>query len=272
MSVSAPAEPAEQLLRVGRARLSYWACGAAPRALLWLHGGFDSKRTWLELWSSFEALGWSMVAVDLRGHGGSTCDDRDYAVGAMARDVAALVEALGLEGVLICGHSLGGMVAQELAISHPRRVLGLVLLDTTFNTTITPWDAAQTLAARLAFKLMSIAQVIEATAKELSVYRPDVAAHIRREMAPFGRDRARYEAIWKGVLAFDRADAVSCIGVPVLVIAAANNPTTSRQALLLGQRLPFARVELLKGCGHMLHWDKPREIAGLIEFFARALW
>jgi pimeloyl-ACP methyl ester carboxylesterase len=78
------------------------------------------------------AAGWHAVAPDHRGHGSSTKPDSDdaYSFSILADDSLALAGALGWERFALLGHSMGGMVAQLMAIAAPERLTGLVLMDT----------------------------------------------------------------------------------------------------------------------------------------------
>lgn len=71
-----------------------------------------------------------VVTPDLRGFGGSALGDDEPSVDAMADDVAALLDALGLDGVVLGGLSMGGYVAMAMLRRHPDRVRALVLADT----------------------------------------------------------------------------------------------------------------------------------------------
>lgn len=79
------------------------------------------------------------AAVDLRGHGDSDpADDGDYSIEALAGDVAAAADQLGLRRFVLAGHSMGGSVAVEYAGRHPERVAGLLLVDPNGDQTQVP--------------------------------------------------------------------------------------------------------------------------------------
>ncbi|NBF00155.1 alpha/beta fold hydrolase [Nonomuraea sp. KC401] len=99
---------------------------SAP-ALLLLHGRTADHNDWNGITQHFAAR-YHVLAPDLRGHGASERPG-EYAVPAMADDVAALLDDLGIERATVVGHSLGGIVAYLLAMGRPERVERLVLED-----------------------------------------------------------------------------------------------------------------------------------------------
>ena len=77
------------------------------------------------------AVEFDVIALDNRGAGQSDAPDRPFTVADMADDVVGLLDELGVRAAHICGASMGGMIAQELALRHPERVLTLQLHCTT---------------------------------------------------------------------------------------------------------------------------------------------
>jgi len=77
------------------------------------------------------AAEFDVIALDNRGAGQSDAPDMRYTIAGMADDVVGLMDQLGVRTAHICGASMGGMIAQELALRHPERVLSLQLLCTT---------------------------------------------------------------------------------------------------------------------------------------------
>lgn len=111
--------------------LEYEEHGAGDRALVLVHGFTGSRRDFAPRLPALAALG-RTIAVDLRGHGGSThTGDADrYTLDQIAEDLAAFVTAAELEGCDLLGHSMGGMAALRLALAAPERLGSLVLMDT----------------------------------------------------------------------------------------------------------------------------------------------
>jgi pimeloyl-ACP methyl ester carboxylesterase len=122
---------ASQLAKVNGIELGYQEFGEGEPLLL-LHGGFGTMEMFgpnIELL----AAGRRVVGVDLQSHGRSPAADRPMRLEAMGDDIAALIEALGLERAAVMGFSLGGAVALRAALQHPGLVERLVLVSTVFK-------------------------------------------------------------------------------------------------------------------------------------------
>lgn len=257
-----------ELERPDGGRIAYEVRGEG-RALVLIHGGFVSRRSWsreLEVFSG----SYRVVAVDLRGHGGSSRAPR-YSVEQMAGDVEALMDELGLERASVCGHSLGGMVAMQLA-RRSARVEALILMDTSYSTSATRWEAVQTWAARATFSLFSVSQVARWTESQTGAQRADAGAYVREEMMTHADDRRHYLAMWDAVFAFDARGWLEQVRADrVLVVIAGLNEATHEQGRVMGRRIPGARVVEVAGAGHMVNWDRPEESERLVRAELEAL-
>jgi pimeloyl-ACP methyl ester carboxylesterase len=99
----------------------------ATDPVLAIHGVSSNRRLWN--WLRAEAPELSLIAPDLRGRGGSVAAGGPSSVARHAEDMVAVLDALGLESVSVCGMSMGGFVAVALATAHPSRVRDVVLVD-----------------------------------------------------------------------------------------------------------------------------------------------
>ncbi|MFN8019463.1 MAG: alpha/beta hydrolase [Acidimicrobiales bacterium] len=118
--------------RAGEVDLEVLEAGAGGRPLLLVHGFTGAKEDFGDWIDAFAAEGWWVVAPDLRGHGGSDqpVGEDAYSFRTFADDLLALADGLGWARFCLLGHSMGGMVAQELVLGDPQRVERLVLMDT----------------------------------------------------------------------------------------------------------------------------------------------
>ncbi|MBH8577347.1 alpha/beta hydrolase [Nostocaceae cyanobacterium CENA369] len=88
---------------------------------------------------------YQVIRFDNRGMGRSSAPDSPYSMQQMANDVAALLDRIGIDKVHVVGHSMGGQIAQELALAHPQKVNSMILVsslakgDERFNSLIETW-------------------------------------------------------------------------------------------------------------------------------------
>lgn len=115
-------------VQAGDTRWSYYEGGDGPTLVL-LHGFADSKEVWLPVAKQLTPH-FHLVIPDLPGWGDSSRDmAANYDIDAQAARLQAFMQALGLQRVLLVGHSMGGAIAGVYAAEHPERVSGLALLD-----------------------------------------------------------------------------------------------------------------------------------------------
>ncbi len=200
------------------------------------------------------------VALDLRGHGESDpAEDGDYSIAAMAGDVAAAADQLGLRRFLLVGHSLGALVAIEYAGSHPERVAGLLLVDPNGDMSSVPDSEYRSFLDTL--KADPLAE-LESYFRQLVVGGDPEAARwvledlrVTHEDAVNGaiEDSMQYEPL----PALDRYP-----GPKLSIISDMNRLPYSLHNLR--KDLPF---HLMTGTGHWVMMDRPEAFNHLLEEF-----
>ena len=120
-------------VRLGDVQLAIAEAGIGGRPVMLVHGFTGAKEDFTDFLEPLAERGWHAVAPDLRGHGAGDHpgDEGSYSLAIMAADLLALADALGWGSFVLLGHSMGGMIAQQLLLAHPERVRALVLMDTT---------------------------------------------------------------------------------------------------------------------------------------------
>lgn len=116
--------------------------GSGPPLVL-IHGAFVDSKMWDAQMTSLSEH-FQVVRYDLRGHGrtGASSLDR-YTIGTFASDLSELITGLGLQSPILCGLSLGGMIAQEYAVRNPDLIAALILADTAVSVSLTLADKLQ---------------------------------------------------------------------------------------------------------------------------------
>lgn len=134
---------AQAFIDTGEASICVRTAGSGPPLLL-LHGFPETHLMWRDV-AALLSPRFHVVCADLRGYGQSSCPPSDpehapYSKRAMARDMVAVMRALGHESFAVAGHDRGGRVAYRLALDHPDRVTRLAVLD--IVPTASAWQRA----------------------------------------------------------------------------------------------------------------------------------
>jgi non-heme chloroperoxidase len=248
-------------------RLPYLDQGNRDGApVLLLHGITDSQRSWEPVLAllpdSIRA-----IAVTLRGHGDASRPYSGYRVEDYAADVLELIGELGLDSVVLGGHSMGTYVAEQIAIERPELVRGLVLAGAPGTPAQNPVIAeAAAAAAELADPVdPEFVREFQASTTE----RPLALGLLDRFVDESLKLPAR---VWKqafaGLLEIDLAARLGDIAAPALLIHGDRDALVTRaeQKWLLA-RLRSARLVTLEGTGHAPHWERPERFASELAAF-----
>jgi len=240
--------------------------GAAPGpALLLVHSLATSHR----IWDGFiAALGWRgpVLRYDLRGHGLSEIGECPYSVASLQRDASALLDAHGIESVVVCGLSVGGLIAQELALSEPR-VRGAVLCGTASRIgTLEGWQSRVAMVRAGGVAAVSEAVLPRWFGAPFRASHPDVVRGYRCLLERTPADG--YVAMLEALAGADLSARLPSLRMPALVVSGElDEVTTPADGRALAERIPAARFELLAGASHLLSVEKPRELAALVRAF-----
>ncbi len=256
--------------------LHYRQYSEAGPPLLILHGLFGSLGNWG--WHSKQlAESFSVYGVDLRNHGDSPHSERlDYQV--MAEDVRQLIERLGLDSCSIIGHSMGGKVAMQLALSYPDLLEKLVVVD--IAPVAYPEGAdnhMNVLAAMDAVKIDEVKSRTEAevTLKEFipeEAIRKFILTNLLRNGQGLFEWRINKDAIRKNYPAL-RAAVVGerSFDKPVLFVkGGASNYIQAEHEEAISALFPNAAVKGGLEAGHWLHAEQPQALQKLLMNFLLA--
>jgi pimeloyl-ACP methyl ester carboxylesterase len=210
-----------------------------------------------------------VIAYDNRGSGQSSVMPGPYTTAQMAGDAVALLDHLGLERADAFGMSLGGMIAQELAIGYPDRVRRLVLGCT--HAGIAHAAHAAKAASRAfalstddwALRMRTLAPFAFAQDVDPSWLQSFIDKKARDVQDPIG-----YRAQIEAVFAHDTASRLALIRAPTLILTGDDDqviPGESSQ--LLVERIPNATLRIVRGTGHLFFAERPGETIEILAGF-----
>ena len=206
------------------------------------------------------------VTYDNRGSGRSGAPLKPTSMAELAADAAGLLEAIGVESAHVCGLSMGGMIAQELAIRFPERVRGLVLGGTTPGG---PRAARPTLKELGALGGAAAGGWRDGQRSWLGEwvfsdeFRREQPERARELLRHFGRHRATPQGVWAHWWASVYHDTTSRLGAiraPTLVMHGERDAMAPiSNARLLADRIPDAELCIVPGSGHAYMLERPQE-------------
>ena len=245
-----------QTLRSNGIDIRYDVQGEGPWLLL-----AHSLATDLTLWDdNLAALTahFRVLRFDTRGHGGSSAPDQPYDFAMLTADVLGLMDALVVDCAHFCGISMGGMIAQHVALAAPHRIDKLVLVSTTSGY---PAEARALWADRIAGVRQNGMEPLVQPTLERWFTAPYRAAHAATLARIGGLIRATPPAGYIGsgqaIAALDVTDRLSALRCPTLVIAGADDAgTPPAMGRMIAERIPDARYELIASASHLCNVEQ----------------
>lgn len=257
-------------------RPAFDSAGSGDTAVLLLHGIGGGRAIWQGprgdggTLRALAGAGWRGVAIDLPGYGDSAAmgaPDLD----ALVAGVRAVMDEVAAPRTVLVGHSMGGMVAQELVARDPSGVDALVLACTSaaFGPPGGDWQA-RFVAERL--EPLDAGQGMAGVAAAL------VPGMVSPGAAPGSADFARsvmarvpeatYRSALRAIVAFDRREALARIAVPTLLLAGEHDRTAPAAVMQrMAARIPGAAFVTLADAGHIANVEQPAAFdAALLDF------
>jgi 3-oxoadipate enol-lactonase len=259
----------------GLTELQYFRRGSGPPLLL-IMGMSGSYLHWGEPFVSELERDFEVIAYNHRGVGGSSWVTEPFTTNTLAQDAAGLLDALELQSAHVLGISMGGMVAQQLALAHPGRVSTLTLGGTYCGGPGSVLTSGA-VVGRLTQAFMS--------GDRERALRTTWEVNVSAAMAADDHQYARFRA-----LALEMPVAISVIMAQMR--ACAEHDTSQRlreldvaslvvhgtvdlmlpveNGRMIADLIPGARLAIFEGVGHLFFWEEPQRSAALVRELARS--
>jgi pimeloyl-ACP methyl ester carboxylesterase len=263
-------------VRVGDLELNYERSGEGEPLLL-IQGMSANHMAWGRPFRSLLEEHFETIVFDNRGMGLSSRASEQFSIAEMAGDTAALLDALELESAHVVGISMGGMIAQELALAHPERLRSLTIgcsyCGGEGSALMDPADF-QGLVAAMGSGNQD--RVLEA------MYELNLSPGFRAEasrFAPFAEMAAALPAPretiglqLQAIVAHDTSSRLPGLRIPTLVLhGTADRVLPVANGRQIAALIPGSRLETYDGVGHMFWWEQPERTAELVREHALAV-
>ena len=254
-------------------RFSYEAAGdPALPPLVFLHGIGGAARAWRGQLDFFKGR-YRTIAWDMPGYGGSA-PLPTVSIAALASALQDFLQQVGATKPIIVGHSIGGMIVQQLLAKSPRIARAIVLAQTSpaFGKPDGDWQKAF-IDARLGplDRGETLSSLAPSLVKELVGDDPDVSGMDLARDCMAAVPEATYRATMLALMGFDLRRALKSIAVPTLVLSGSkdDNAPAPMMAKMAGY-IPFAKYVELEGVGHLANLERPGAFNAALDRFLKA--
>jgi pimeloyl-ACP methyl ester carboxylesterase len=249
-----------------------WERHGAGDPVLLIHGLGYARWGWEPVLPGL-AERFEVLLFDNRGIGESNAPPGPYTAAEMAADAIQVLDEACVDRAHVVGTSLGGMVAQELALAHPERVDRLVLACTTPggpraqpmpDVTVRLIAEAAGLEPAVALRRFVENALAPATVAE----RPELVERIMEHRLATAQDPAAWAAQAAAGATFDAYERLGGIHRSALVQHGSEDVVVDpRNGYLLTELLPDASLERFDGCGHLFFWEEPERFVSSVTAF-----
>ncbi|MPZ23623.1 MAG: 2-succinyl-6-hydroxy-2,4-cyclohexadiene-1-carboxylate synthase [Dehalococcoidia bacterium] len=247
------------------------------RPLLLLHGFTGSAAAWVQVSPTLSRRA-RTIAVDLIGHGASDCpgESARYSMDRCVADLVALLDHLGVECADVLGYSMGGRVALQLAAAAPQRVAALVV-ESASPGLRSEGERRERVAADNDLAIFVEREGIEAFVdrwERLPLF------HSQQSMPPAARAGLRAQRLannptglansLRGMGAGQQGplwERLTTLSVPTLMIVGESDVKYREIASSMAALMPAARLEMVAGAGHTVHFEQPQAFTRLVLDF-----
>jgi pimeloyl-ACP methyl ester carboxylesterase len=265
--------------RVNGINLYYELHGHSGEPLVLVHGYTGDITDWRHQIQEFSPTH-RVLVLDNRGHGRSEApaDRSIYTVDHMVDDTETLIGHVGFDRYHLVGHSMGGAVAQEIALRSPHRLLSLTLHNTSYSFTLTSaMDNNPNIRAWLEYRhRLAETQGMDAVARLVNPFPPPPHQKPERQAEKSERLAAMsphsFLGAWQGLMAWPGTeDRAGAIGIPTLIIYSdLDAPLIQEGSQRLAQLLPNAAVEVIPDTAHQPQEDRPELYNAALRRFLHA--
>ena len=251
---------------------------AGDTTVLMLHGIGGGRQAFARQMRPLADAGFHAVAWDMPGYGHSAIVD-PYSLETLAEECIELIDVLAPERLVLVGHSMGGMVAQEVVARAPERIAALVLAGTSaafgkpdgawqrtfIEERSAPLDAGRSMRD-LATQLVPGMLAADAS-RDLSNTARAEAIEVMAHVPP-----QTYRLALHALMDFDRHAQLAQLAMPVLLIAGGDDPNAPPRVMQgMAERIPNARYVEIERCGHLMNFEQPEAFNTALIGFLREI-
>ncbi len=237
--------------------MAYVEQGAGPTVVL-VHGLGSCKEDW-DAQIPVLAAHYRVLAVDLRGHGQSSKPKKGYSIKQFAEDIRAFLDVMQCAKVHLIGFSLGGMTAQQFAVTYPERLQSVVIINATPSVILDNWPMRKMFWTRLlTIQLMGVKRMakIIATNNFPAPEHAEIRDKLERQFA--SNNKRAYLHSTRAIMHWDVRPLLKKITCPLLAISSDKDytPVSLKQTDLVNA-VPNGHLVVIQDARHLVPMEQP---------------
>ena len=236
--------------------------GVAPgrRSIVFIHGAGGNGLLWQNQRRGLDR-GVNTICLNLPGHGQSSGEGCN-SVSEYSQWLIGFIQAMGLRGVIVAGHSMGGAVAMEAALEYPSELEALILIGTGARLKVNP-KIIQGLESDFETTASKVVHLCYGPGSSKKIIKWGLEQFLDQRMEVILED-------FKACNKFDRRDQINRIKQPALIICGSEDTMTPpKYSQYLAENFPSATLRIIEGAGHMVMVENPFKVnASILKFLA----
>lgn len=250
---------------------SYYEVHGEGPAILFIHGLGSSSQDW-EFQIEHFAKQYKVILVDVRGHGRSEKTSGRYSIRLFSQDIASLMSELSIDEAHVVGLSMGGMIAFQLALDHPKFVRSMSIVNSGPNFIASDFKTQMKFALRIFLvKFLGLNAVGKKVADGLF---PKPEQHELRELFIsrfLQNNKSSYLNAMRALVGWDVLDKINKITCPALILTADKDYTSVAMKKSYCEKLINGQLVIIKDSHHALPVEKPKEFNQAVHSFLQSI-
>ncbi len=239
------------------AKLYYEVKGQGEKSLIFLHGATWDMRQWKRQVDCF-ASNYQVITLDARGHGKSSLPQGKVSPDVFWQDVIAMMDYLDIPKAIICGLSMGGHVAIQVAIHAGERVDSLILIGAICTNQFNLYERFVLPINRFSQRLMPMSWIAWCISVGMGKFSPESKPYIREVVGNINHDV--YNRTWKAVTSMESRAGLTNITCPTLILIGDHDNMTRRQQQYIHEHIQGSRLVTIENAHHGTNLDNPEQV------------
>lgn len=243
----------------------YYEDHGQGNALLFLHGASLDMRQWNREVRHF-SKSCRVITLDARGHGRSTLPPGEVMPDIFWQDAYALLRHLNIKSAAVCGLSMGGHTALQLAAHAPEIISALILIGTPCTNKFNLYERVCVPINLFSLRLMPMSWLAWCLGTFLGNTK-ETRTYIKNTVRSM--DHGNFNRTWKAVTGMESRPLLSRVKCPTLILIGDRDSLTGRQQDFIHRSIPGSRLTTIENAHHGTNLDNPEQVEKEISRFLK---